>query len=69
MSDVLQKQLEEVKAELAEAQTNNETMKAGNGNSEDRSIESQLQKFEETISAKDQAIAEVQAQVEALSKS
>ena len=64
MSDVLQKQLEEVKAELAEARTNNETMKQEMESQKTEAIESQLQKFEETISAKDQAIAEVQAQVE-----
>jgi hypothetical protein len=64
MSDVLQKQLEEVKAELAEARTNNETMKQEMEAQKTEAIESQLQKFEETISAKDQAIAEVQAQVE-----
>ena len=64
MSDVLQKQLEEVKAELAEARTANETMKQEMEAQKTEAIESQLQKFEETISAKDQAIAEVQAQVE-----
>ena len=64
MSDVLQKQLEEVKAELAEARTTNETMKQEMEAQKTEAIESQLQKFEETISAKDQAIAEVQAQVE-----
>ena len=64
MSDVLQKQLEEVKAELAEARTANKTMKQEMEAQKTEAIESQLQKFEETISAKDQAIAEVQAQVE-----
>jgi hypothetical protein len=64
MSDVLQKQLEDVKAELVEARAANETMKQEMEAQKAEAIESQLQTFEEAISSKDEAIAAVQTQVE-----
>ena len=57
MSDVLQKQLDDVKAELVEARAANETMKQEMEAQKAEAIEAQLKKFEETISAKDEAIA------------
>tara|TARA_R100001463_G_scaffold37658_16_gene81025 strand:+ start:227 stop:1834 length:1608 start_codon:yes stop_codon:yes gene_type:complete len=57
MSDVLQKQLEDLKAELSEARLTNETMKQEMESQKAEAIEAQLKKFEETISAKDEAIA------------
>tara|TARA_R110001583_G_scaffold62173_1_gene183134 strand:+ start:2265 stop:3764 length:1500 start_codon:yes stop_codon:yes gene_type:complete len=69
MSDVLQKQLDELKAELAEARLTNETMKQEMETQKTEAIESQLQTFEETISAKDEAAASLESQVtEALSR-
>tara|TARA_R110002167_G_scaffold125796_2_gene306228 strand:+ start:5947 stop:7500 length:1554 start_codon:yes stop_codon:yes gene_type:complete len=64
MSDVLQKQLEDVKAELVEARLTNETMKQEMENQRTEATESQLKTFEEAISSKDEAIAIVQTQVE-----
>tara|TARA_Y100000296_G_scaffold72469_1_gene88875 strand:+ start:1981 stop:3498 length:1518 start_codon:yes stop_codon:yes gene_type:complete len=64
MSDVLQKQLDDLKAELAEARLANETMKQEMEAQKTEAIESQLQTFQETISAKDEAMASVEAQVE-----
>ena len=57
MSDVLQKQLDDVKADLVEARAANETMKQEMEAQKAEAIEAQLKKFEETISAKDEAIA------------
>ena len=69
MSDVLQKQLEDVKAELVEARAANETMKQEMEAQKSEAIESQLKTFEAEITAKDEAIAEVQAKAdEALAK-
>ena len=69
MSDVLQKQLDELKAELSEARLTNETMKQEMETQKTEAIESQLQTFEETISAKDEAAASLESQVtEALSR-
>jgi hypothetical protein len=69
MSDVLQKQLDDVKAELVEARAANETMKQEMEAQKSEAIESQLKTFEAEITAKDEAIAEVQAKAdEALAK-
>ena len=69
MSDVLQKQLDDVKAELNEARATNETMKQEMEAQKSEAIESQLKTFEAEITAKDEAIAEVQAKAdEALAK-
>ena len=64
MSDVLQKQLDDVKAELNEARATNETMKQEMEAQKSEAIESQLKTFEAEITAKDEAIAEVQAKAE-----
>jgi hypothetical protein len=69
MSDVLQKQLDEVKAALAEACLANETMKQEMETQKAEAIEAQLRTFEETISAKDEASASLESKVtEALSR-
>ncbi len=69
MSDVLQKQLDDVKAELVEARAANETMKQEMEAQKAEAIEAQLKKFEETISAKDEAIAsKTEEATEALAK-
>ena len=69
MSDILQKQLDDVKAELVEARAANETMKQEMEAQKSEAIESQLKTFEAEITAKDEAIAEVQAKAdEALAK-
>ena len=64
MSDVLQKQLDDVKAELSEARAANETMKQEMEAQKSEAIESQLKTFEAEITAKDEAIAEVQAKAD-----
>ena len=64
MSDVLQKQLDDLKAELAEARLANETMKQEMEAHKTEAIESQLQTFQETISAKDKGHNDLLAQVE-----
>jgi len=64
MSDVLQKQLDDVKAELNEARATNETMKQEMEAQKSEAIESQLKTFEAEITAKDEAIAEVQAKAD-----
>ena len=64
MSDVLQKQLDDLKAELAEARLANETMKQEMEAQKTEAIESQLQTFQETISAKDKGHNDLLAQVE-----
>jgi hypothetical protein len=64
MSDVLQKQLDDLKAELAEARLANETMKQEMEAQKTEAIESQLQTFQETISAKDEGHNDLLAQVE-----
>jgi len=64
MSDVLQKQLDDVKAELNEARATNETMKQEMEAQKSEAIESQLETFEAEITAKDEAIAEVQAKAD-----
>tara|TARA_A100001201_G_scaffold143658_1_gene146533 strand:- start:857 stop:2476 length:1620 start_codon:yes stop_codon:yes gene_type:complete len=69
MSDVLQKQLDDVKAELVAARAANETMKQEMEAQKAEAIEAQLKKFEETISAKDEAIAsKTEEATEALAK-
>ena len=64
MSDVLQKQLDDVKAELSEARAANETMKQEMEAQKSEAIESQLKTFEAEITAKDEAIAEVQTKAD-----
>ena len=64
MSDILQKQLDDVKAELVEARAANETMKQEMEAQKSEAIESQLKTFEAEITAKDEAIAEVQAKAD-----
>ena len=49
MSDVLQKQLDDVKAELVEARAANETMKQEMEAQKAEAIEAQLKKFEEIV--------------------
>ena len=64
MSDVLQKQLEDLRTELTEARLANETMKQEMEAQKTEAIQSQLQKFEETISAKDEAISAKSQEIE-----
>ncbi len=64
MSDVLQKQLEDLRTELTEARLANETMKQEMEAQKTEAIQNQLQKFEETISAKDEAISAKSQEIE-----
>ena len=64
MSDVLQKQLEDLRTELTEARLANETMKQEMEAQNTEAIQNQLQKFEETISAKDEAISAKSQEIE-----
>ena len=62
MSDVLQKQVDELKVELSEARATNETMKQEMEEKKAEAMKLQLESFEATISDKDEAIASLETQ-------
>ena len=64
MSDILEKQVNELKAELAEALKASDTMKQEMETQKSEAIKNQLEAFEGTISEKDEDIATLEAKVE-----
>lgn len=63
MSDILQKQIDELKAELADSRANNEKMQTEMEEKKAEAIQTQLESFESTVSEKDETIASLEAQV------
>ena len=65
MSDTLRQQVEELKAELADAKAASDALKAEITKQKDQEFQSQIEAFEATVSEKETAITEAQAAVEA----
>tara|TARA_R110002020_G_scaffold16248_1_gene57408 strand:- start:187 stop:1731 length:1545 start_codon:yes stop_codon:yes gene_type:complete len=65
MSDVLKEQVEELKAELANAKKAQDALKAEITQQKDEEFQSKIEAFEATVSERDTAITEAQAAVEA----
>jgi hypothetical protein len=63
MSDILEKQVEELKAELAEARSQSEKMQLEMEEKRDEAIKAQLESFESTVSEKDETIASLETQI------
>jgi chemotaxis protein histidine kinase CheA len=61
MSDILEKQVAELKAELAETRAYNEKMQTEMEDKKAEAIQTQLESFESTVSEKDEAIASLEA--------
>ena len=64
MSDVLQKQINELKSELVEAREYNDSIKKEMEAQKEEAIKAQVESFEGQISEKDQTIAEMQATID-----
>jgi hypothetical protein len=65
MSDVLQKQINELKSELVEAREYNESIKKEMEAQKEEAIKAQVESFEVQIADKDQTIAEMQSSIDA----
>ena len=65
MSDVLKNQVEELKAELADAKKAHDALKAEITQQKDEEFQSKIEAFEATVSEKDEVVAEAKAAVEA----
>ena len=65
MSDVLKEQVEELKAELAQAKKAHDALKAEITQQKAEEFQSKIEAFEATVSEKDTAVADAQAAVEA----
>ena len=65
MSDVLKNQVEELKAELADAKKAHDALKAEITQQKDEEFQSKIEAFEATVSEKDEAVTEAQAAIEA----
>ena len=65
MSDVLQKQIDELKSELVEAREYNESIKKEMEAQKEEAIKAQVESFEVQIADKDQTIAEMQSSIDA----
>ena len=65
MSDVLKDQVEELKAELAQAKKAHDALKAEITQQKDEEFQSKIEAFEATVSEKDTVVTEAQAAVEA----
>ena len=63
MSDILEKQVEELKAALAEARSQSEKMQLEMEEKRDEAIKAQLESFESTVSDKDETIASLELQI------
>ena len=66
MSDVLQKQINELKSELSEARDRNEAIKKEMEAKKEEAVKAQLESFEATVSEKDNSIEELTASLEAI---
>ena len=65
MSDVLQKQITELKSELSEARDRNDAIEKEMEVEKEKAVQSQLESFEATISEKDKSIEELTASSDA----
>ena len=65
MSEVLKEQIDELKAELAQANDAHDALKAKITQQKDEEFQSKTEAFEATVSEKDLAVTEAQAAVEA----
>ena len=66
MSDVLQKQIDELKSELVEAREHNESIKTKMEAQKEEAIKAQVESFEGQIAEKDETIAEMQVSLDAV---
>ena len=63
MSDILEKQVDELKAELAEARAYNEKMQTEMEQKKEEAVQAQIESFGATISEKDEAIVSLESQI------
>tara|TARA_R110002096_G_scaffold421818_1_gene627892 strand:- start:2462 stop:3985 length:1524 start_codon:yes stop_codon:yes gene_type:complete len=64
-NELLEKQIEELKLDLATAKADSSSLKDEISNQKDEEIQAQIETFEATLAEKDQAVAEAKAAVEA----
>ena len=63
MSDILEKQVDELKAELAEARAYNEKMQAEMEQKKEEAVQAQIESFGVAISEKDEVISALESQI------